>query len=97
MRQQMGLSKADLVEQSRQSATASDQMARGTAIASAVWMKSLWIGCLTSTLMVTNFADRALPGGVGMLARNEVDSPQRAGRCELAKPEAGCASSNATQ
>jgi hypothetical protein len=69
MRQQMGLSKADLVEQGRGSATGSDEMARRMTVARPFWTKTLWRAGSTDTLGPANFADRATPDGVGTLAR----------------------------
>jgi hypothetical protein len=89
MRQHPGVSKADLVENGARSATGSAKMARRAAFTRPIWMKTLWIAALPGTLGVANFADRAVPGGVGTLARSLGRMPPQPGDAIFSKPEAG--------
>jgi hypothetical protein len=79
MRQHPGVSKADLVENEARLATSSAKMACCVAFARPIRMKTLWIGALPGTLCTANFADRAVPGGVGTIARSLGTMPPQPG------------------
>jgi hypothetical protein len=76
MRQQKGLSKADLVERKRRSATDSAEMARLTTPTRARSDENIVETGFARYISIANFADRAAPGGVGTLARTIGKLPQ---------------------
>jgi hypothetical protein len=69
MRQHLGLSKGDLVEEPHGSATGSDQMAHKPVITSLRVDENIVASGFHRYIIQVNFAVWAAPGGVGMLAR----------------------------